>query len=87
MKKFFLATTGITTGLILALAILGGGIYWWTEVRIPAPPEISVEIDGFPDPRKQEDGRDKALVRIVITNNDDSKISINDAFLYLTRVY
>ena len=86
MKKFFLAVLGITFGLVLALAILGGGIYWWIEVRIPAPPELSVELDGFPDTRAQKDGKVKALVRIVVTNNDDFKISINDAYLYLTRV-
>ena len=86
MKKFFLAALGITFGLILSLAIVGGGLYWWLEVRIPAPPEILVELDGFPDARKQENGKVKALVRIVITNNDDMKISINDGYLYLTRV-
>ena len=86
MKKFFLAVLGITFGLVLALAILGGGIYWWNEVRIPAPPEITIELDGFPDTRKQKDGKVKALLRIVVTNNDDTKLSINDAYLYLTRV-
>jgi XapX domain-containing protein len=86
MKKFFLAVLSITFGLVLALAILGGGIYWWIEVRIPAPPKISVELDGFPDVRKQENGEARVLVRIVVTNNDDLKISINDAYLYLIRV-
>ncbi|MES9833539.1 MAG: hypothetical protein ABW139_14990 [Candidatus Thiodiazotropha sp. DIVDIV] len=86
MKKFFLAALGIAFGLVLAVAIVGGGIYWWAEVRIPAPPEVSVELDGFPDARKQEDGKEKALVRIVVTNNDDSKLFISDAYLYLTRV-
>ncbi len=86
MKNFFLAALGITFGSVLALAILGSGIYWWVEVRIPAPPEISVELDGFPDTRKQKDGKVKALVRILVANNDDLKISINDAYLYLTRV-
>ncbi|MCG8096020.1 MAG: hypothetical protein JAZ17_20775 [Candidatus Thiodiazotropha endolucinida] len=86
MKKFFIAALGITFGLILAVAIVGGGIYWWIEVRIPASPEVSVELDGFPDTRKQEDGKEKALVRILITNNEDLNLSISDAYLYLSRV-
>jgi len=86
MKKFFITVLGITFGSVLALAIIGTGVYWWFEVRTPAPPEITVELDGFPDTRKQKNGKENALVRIVVTNNEDNKISINDAYLYLTRV-
>jgi len=86
MKKYFFAALGITFGLVLGLSVIGGGIYWWIEVRTPAPPKISVELDGFPDAKKNEDGNLQALVRIVVTNNDTVKLSINDAYLYLTRI-
>jgi len=86
MKKYFLISLGITFGLILGLATIGGGIYWWVEVRPPAPTEVSVELDGFPGTGKNKDGKEQALLRIVVTNNEDYKLSINDAYLYLTRV-
>jgi hypothetical protein len=86
MKKYFFIALGVASGVILTLAILGGGIYWWLEVRTPEPPNVSVELDGFPDTRENEKGKQQPLVRIVITNNDDTKLSINDAYLYLTRV-
>jgi hypothetical protein len=85
MEKFFLGLFGITFGAIFALAIIGGSIYWWVEVRVPKPPELILEVDGFPDFRETDDGK-KALIRFVITNKDNSKISINDARLYITRV-
>ena len=86
MKKYFLIALGVTSGVVFCLAVLGGGLFWWLEVRTPEPPNISVELDGFPDTRKNEDGKQQPLVRIVITNNDETKLTINDAYLYLTRV-
>jgi|GEM_PF-2006688 hypothetical protein len=86
MKKYFFIALGITAGVVLSLAIIGSGIYWWLEVRIPEPPDVSVDLEGFPDARVNENGKHQPLVRILVTNNSDTKLSISDAYLYLTRV-
>jgi TPR repeat protein len=85
MKKCFFVTLGIASGLALILAILGGVIYWWNEVRVPEPPNISVELDGFPDGDEKANNEQQAKIRIVITNNDKTRLDFDDAYLYLTR--
>jgi TPR repeat protein len=85
MKKCFFVTLGITCGLGLIFAILGGGIYWWDQVRVPAPPTISVKLDGFLDVDNEANNERKSVIRIVITNNGKNRLDFDDAYLYLTR--
>ena len=86
MKKFFFAVVGVTIGVTLSIGLAGGALYWWFEVRTPSPPDLSIELDGFPGVRATDSGASNTLVRIVLTNNGDSSLSINDAYLYLTRI-
>ncbi len=85
MKKFFFTIAGISFGVVMALSLALGGRYWWLFVRIPSPPDLTVEVDGLLGDQESFIEDKRAKVRIVLTNNGNSNIELRDAYLYLTR--
>lgn len=82
MKKFFFTIAGMSFGVVIALGLIVGGLYWWFDVRTPSPPDLTIEIDGL---LADVGSSGKTSLRIVLTNNGNSNIELRDAYLYLTR--